>query len=163
MASISISGWSGSGGRTYTLTVTESSYNAKTNTSVVSWTLSASGGSSWYDYYLYASVNGTVVYNQSGSWSKGSFPAATGSTSGTMTISHGSDGKKTISFYIEGYAYTYSTYSNSGTLALTNLDRTAPTITAGTASNITVSGFQIPATSNVTCSQCKQHLHSIRA
>ena len=153
MASISISGWSGSGGRTYTLTVTESSYNAKTNTSVVSWTLSASGGSSWYDYYLYASVNGTVVYNQSGSWSKGSFPAATGSTSGTMTISHGSDGKKTISFYIEGYAYTYSTYSNSGTLALTNLDRTAPTITAGTASNITVSGFQIPASANTTCSQ----------
>lgn len=124
MASISISGWSGAN-RTYTLTVTESSYSSTANTSTVSWSLSASGGSTWYDYYLYASVNGTVVYNGSGSWSKGSFPAATGSTSGSMTISHNSDGKKSISFYIEGYAYQYSTKSNSGSLTLTNIDRTA--------------------------------------
>lgn len=151
MASCSISGWGGAEGRTYTLTVVEQSYSATANTSVVKWTLSASGGSSWMDYYLYASVNGTVVYNQSGSWSKGSFPAATGSTSGTMTISHGSDGKKTIGFYIEGYAVQYSTKSASGSLALTNIDRTAPTITQSAITDITKEGFTIHATSNTNC------------
>lgn len=151
MASISISGWSGAEGRTYTLSVTEQSYSATANTSVVKWTLTASGGSSWMDYYLYASVNGTVVYNQSGSWSKGSFPAATGSTSGTMTISHGSDGKKTIGFYIKGYAVQYSTKSASGSMALTNIDRTAPTITQAAITDITKEGFTIHATSNTNC------------
>ena len=151
MASCSISGWGVD--RTYTLSVTEQSYNAKTNQSVVKWTLSASGSSTWYDYYLYASVNGTKVYSESGSWSKGSFPASTGSTSGTMTINHNSDGKKSISFYIEGYAYQYSTKSSSGSLTLTNLDRTAPTITASDIFDIDVDKFKITATSNVTCSQ----------
>lgn len=150
MASISISGWGV--GRSYTLTVTESSYNSINNTSVVSWTLSASGdGGTWYDYYLYASVNGTAVFNRSGSWSDGAFPAATGSTSGTMTISHNADGAKSISFYIEGYAYQYSTKSSSGTLTLTNIDRTAPTVTQADIANIDVNGFTISATSNVNC------------
>lgn len=151
MASISISGWSGAEGRTYTLSVTEQSYSATANTSVVKWTLTASGGSSWMDYYLYASVNGTVVYNQSGSWSKGSFPAATGFTSGTMTISHNSNGAKSISFYIEGYAVQYSTKSASGSLTLTNIDRTAPTITQAAITDITKEGFTIHATSNTNC------------
>ena len=159
MASISISGWGV--GRYYTLTVTESSYNSINNTSVVSWTLSASGDSgTWYDYYLYASVNGTVVYNGSGSWSAGTFPAATGSKSGTMTISHGTDGKKTISFYIEGYAYQYSTKSNSGSLTLTNIDRTAPTVTQADISNIDVTSFTISATSNVNCDRWDYSLNN---
>lgn len=149
MASISISGWSAD--RSYSLTVTEQSYNSVANTSVVQWTLTASGGGTWYDYYLYASVNGTVVYNKSGGWSEGTFPAATGSTSGTMTISHNSDGAKSISFYIEGYAMQYSTKSNSGTLTLTNIDRTAPTITQANISSINVTSFTISATSNVNC------------
>ena len=152
MASCSISGWSGAD-RSYTLTVTEQSYNHKTNTSVVKWTLSSNGGSTWYDYYLYASVNGTKVYSESGSWSKGSFPASTGSTSGTMTITHNSGGDKSISFYIEGYAYVYSTKSASGSLGLTKLDRAAPTVSASAASNITINSFNITASSNVTCSQ----------
>ena len=152
MASISISGWGV--GRSYTLSVTESSYNSVANTSVVSWTLSASGDSgTWYDYYLKAVVNGTTVYNKSGGWSDGSFPAATGSTSGSMTISHGSDGKKTISFSIEGYAYSYSTKSNSGTLTLTNIDRSAPSISISSPSSITINSMNVTATSNVQCDQ----------
>ena len=159
MASISISGWGV--GRSYTLTVTESSYNSINNTSVVSWTLSASGDSgTWYDYYLYASVNGTVVYNKSGGWSDGAFPAATGSKSGTMTISHGSDGKKTISFYIEGYAYSYSTKSSSGSLTLTNIDRTAPTVTQANITNIDTNSFTISATSNVNCDRWDYSLNN---
>ena len=159
MASISISGWGV--GRYYTLSVTESSYDPITNTSVVSWTLSASGdGGTWYDYYLYASVNGTAVYNSSGSWSRGSFPAATGSTSGTMTISHNADGSKSIGFYIEGYAYQYSTKSSSGSLALTTIDRTPPTITQADISEIDVNGFKISATSNVNCDRWDYSLNN---
>lgn len=155
MASISISGWGVD--RSYSLSVTESSYNAKTNTSVVSWTLTASGGSTWYDYYLYASVNGTQIFNDWGNWSYGAFPAATGSKSGTMTITHNSGGDKSISFYIEGYAYQYSTKSASGSLTLTKLDRTAPKVTSGSSStyvsNITINSFKIKVNSDVTCSQ----------
>ena len=154
MASISISGWSGSEGRTLTLTVTESSYDAKANTSVVSWSVSVSGGSSNYmTTYLYASVNGTVVYNNTASYTSQAFPAIRGTKSGTMTISHGSDGKKTIGFYIEGYAVSYSTKSASGSLALTNLDRVAPTVTAGTPYDIGTNSFKIVANSNATCRQ----------
>lgn len=161
MASISISGWNGSGGRTYTLTVTESSYSAINNTSVVHWELtSSSGGGYWYDYYLYASVNGTQIWNSSGG-ANGSFPSNTGTKTGNMTISHGSDGKKTIGFYIEGYAYTYSTKSASGSLQLTSLDRVAPTVTAGDAYDLGTNGFTIQATSNVQCKQWAYRLKTV--
>ena len=159
MASISISGWSGAD-RTFTLTVTESSYNSISNTSVVAWTLTASGSGTWYDSYLYASVNGTVVFNASKGWSSGEFPAATGSRSGTMTISHGSDGKKTISLYIEGYAFQYSTKSNSTTMALTDIDRVAPTITQSDITNIDVTSFTISATSNENCDRWEYSLNN---
>lgn len=150
MASISISGWGVD--RTYTLSVVESSYSAASNSSVVTWTLTSSGTSTKFDYYLKASVNGTQIWNSSGGWNN-SFPSATGSRSGTMTISHGSDGKKSIGFYIEGYAYVYSTKSASGSLTLTNLDRVAPTVTAGTPYDIGTTSFKIRATSNATCKQ----------
>lgn len=152
MASISISGWGGSEGRTLTLTATESSYDARANTSVVSWSVSVSGGSSNYmTTYLYASVNGTVVYNNTASYTSQAFPAIRGTKSGTMTVSHGSNGAKSVSLYIEGYAVTYSTLSKSGTLTLTTIDRTAPTVTNGTITDITKEGFTIHATSNVNC------------
>ena len=65
MASCSVSGWSNAGSRTFTLAVTEQSYNAKTNKSVVKWTLSVTGESFSADTYIYASVNGTKVYSLS--------------------------------------------------------------------------------------------------
>lgn len=153
---ISISGWGVD--RTYALNVWEESYDSVANTSVVGWQVLSEGSSTKYDYYLKATVNGTTVWNSSGSWSD-SFPSATGVKGGYLTISHESDGKKSISLYIEGYAYQYSTKSASGTLTLTNIDRTAPTITASSASNISVSGFQITATSNV---QCRQWAYRIK-
>ena len=157
MASISISGWGVD--RTYTLTVTESSYNAKTNTSVVAWTLTSSGTSTKFDYYLYASVNGTVVFNSSGGWNN-AFPSATGSKSGTMTISHGSDGKKTIGFYIEGYAYVYSTKTASGSLTLTNLDRVAPTVTLDSITNIGTDSITFTMSANASCNKWWYQLNS---
>lgn len=153
MASISISGWSGSNGRTFTLTVTEQSYDSIANTSVVKWTLSASGDGQWYNTYLYASVNGTAVFNAYKGWETGEFPAADGSRSGTATISHNADGTKSISFYIEGYCYqgSWDSRSKSGSLTLTSIDRAAPTITQADISNIDVTSFTISATSDVNC------------
>ena len=112
-------------GRTFTLSVWEKSYSTANNTSDVSWELSISGGgTSWYDTYAKATVNGSVVYNQTASWSTGAFPAKDGSVSGTITgIGHDSEGKKSITFALEGYSYSYSTQSTSGSLTLTNIPR----------------------------------------
>ena len=162
MASISISGWSGSNGRTFTLTVTEQSYDSVANTSVVKWTLSASGDGQWYNTYLYASVNGTAVFNAYKGWETGEFPAADGSRSGTATISHNADGTKSISFYIEGYCYqgSWDSRSKSGSLTLTSIDRAAPTITQADISNIDVTSFTISATSDVNCDRWDYSLNN---
>lgn len=108
----------------YQFDVWESSVDEKNNQSTVSWTLTAGGASSpdiCYDFYLYASINDTAVYSRSGSWSVLDFPAKDGSTSGSMTIKHNTDGSKSINFYMEGYRFVYSTQSGSGTLVLTNI------------------------------------------
>lgn len=159
MAAISISGWAGAGDRTFTLTVVEQSYDSIANTSVVKWTLTVSGGNNQsMDTYVSGWVNGTRVFDlvkhatDDGGYTWNGFPANVGSTSGTLTISHNADGQKTIGFAIEGYAVQYSIKSNhNGSLALTTIDRTAPTITQDDISNIDVTSFTISATSNVNC------------
>ena len=53
-------------GRTFTLTVEETSYSVENNTSNIKWTLSITGGgSTYYDSYAKATVNGSVVFNAS--------------------------------------------------------------------------------------------------
>ncbi len=83
-------------GRTFKLEVVETSYSIENNTSNIQWTLSISGGGgSYYDSYAKATVNGNVVYNETKSWSSGSFPAKDGNVSGTISnIAHDSQGKK---------------------------------------------------------------------
>lgn len=112
-------------GRTFKLEVVETSYSIENNTSNIQWTLSISGsGGTYNDSYAKATVNGTVVYNETKSWSSGSFPAKDGSVSGAISnIAHDSQGKKSISFALEGYSYVYNTQSTSGSLALTNIPR----------------------------------------
>lgn len=114
-------------GRTFTLSVVETSYSIANNTSNISWTLSISGGgSTYYNSYAKATVNGSVVYNESKTWDTYSFPAKDGSVSGTINgIAHDSQGKKSISFALEGYSYSYNTQSTSGSLTLTNIPRYA--------------------------------------
>lgn len=112
-------------GRTFKLEVVETSYSIENNTSNIQWTLSISGGGgSYYDSYAKATVNGNVVYNETKSWSSGSFPAKDGNVSGTISnIAHDSQGKKSISFALEGYSYVYNTQSTSGSLTLTDIPR----------------------------------------
>ena len=148
MASVTIGPFSGTS-RTMKLTVTEQSVDSVNNTSVVKWVAETLGDSTWYDSHLKVEVNGSKVYEKTVGWNDG-FPAQQGSTSGTATISHNEDGKKSISFKITGYANVYSDLTASGTLALTNIDRTAPTVTQSV-SAVSSTKLSLQATANVEC------------
>lgn len=144
MASISISGWSGSSGRTYTLEVTEGDYNSSTKKSTLSWKVTASGGNgSWYDSYLYASVNGGQVYSRKVGWSDGKLPAANGSESGTVTVDRSTGAAISVPFYIEGYCFDYTVKSKSG-----SIDLAARTCSISYAAN---GGSSTPSTQTKTC------------
>ena len=85
-------------GRYLRLSITEST-NAKTNKSTLSWTLTSAGGS--VNYYSIGettiTINGTQVYHKAQTaWDDKVFPAAKGSTSGTIDVTHLSDGTKSI-------------------------------------------------------------------
>lgn len=115
-------------GRTFTLNVSESSYSIENNTSNIYWEINISGGGTqWYDTYCKAIVNGSVVFNESKSWSSAVFPAKDGSVSGYIyNIPHDSEGRASVSFYIEGYSEVYDTKSASGSLTLTTIPRATP-------------------------------------
>lgn len=117
-----------SNGRKFTLSVVEESYSIENNTSNIRWTITISGGgSTYYDSYCKATVNGSVVYNQTKGWSSGAFPAKDGSVTDTISnIPHDSVGKATISFALEGYSYVYSTQYASDSLKLTDIPRATP-------------------------------------
>ena len=112
-------------GRTFKLSVTETEYSVENNTSTVKWEITISGGGTqWYDSYCKATVNGSVVYNETKGWSTGTFPAKDGSVSGYIyDIPHDSQGKASISFALEGYSEVYSTKYASGSLELTTIPR----------------------------------------
>ena len=92
--------------------------NEATNKSTITWTLSSVGSEDKY----YATgpttvtINGTqVFYKARVPWYDRVFPAAKGSTSGTMTIDHNDNGSKTIAvsmstviYYGSGSLKTYS-------------------------------------------------------
>lgn len=115
-------------GRTFTLSVIETDYSREKNTSTIKWEISISGGGSqWYDSYCKAIVNGSTVFNETKTWSSGTFPAKDGSVSGYIyNVSHDSEGKGSVSFYIEGYSEVYSTKSASDSLTLTTIPRATP-------------------------------------
>lgn len=135
-------------GRTFTLTVEETSYSIANNTSDVKWTLSISGGGGYYNTsYARVVVNGVERYNSGQvSWETRTFPAADGSTSGTVTgIEHNSEGKASISFQVQGYSYMFSTQTANGSLKLTDIPRasipTCSNTTLGTAVTINTNRY----------------------
>lgn len=102
------------------------------NTSTIKWTLYSEGGS--VNYYstgpTTVTINGTqVYYSARKEWSTYSFPASKGSVSGTLTVTHNSDGKKSISVSLSTAIYYGSVTTNSGTWTLDNIPRQA-TITS---------------------------------
>ena len=130
MASISKNG--SRGHHKFTLTVNESSYSIANNTSAVTFNFSMGHVVAGYDWNYSSkcvtckcTINGNTytkkLYKYGGS---GTVTLA----SGTITVPHNSDGKKTISFSFSvsdgiGASYTPGSASASGSLALTNIPR----------------------------------------
>ena len=139
-------------GRYLQLTITES-IDAKGNYSTLNWTLQSIGGA--VNYYSIAptkiTINGTVVYDKGAtSWSSKVFPAAKGSTSGSLTVYHGSDGKKSISVGFSTRVYISAAAEYGGTMTLTNIDRSAPSISISV-SDITANSVKLSASASTTC------------
>ena len=77
------------------------------------------------------------------------FPAAKGSVSGSLPVVHNSDGTKTATVEFFTRVYVFGSLDYGGTMTLTNIDRTAPTVSCSV-SGITASGFKITANSSAT-------------
>lgn len=138
-------------GRYLQLTITET-VNVAANTSTLNWTLTSAGGS--VNYYTVdattVTINGTQVYYKARTaWDAKVFPAAKGSTSGSITVAHNSDGKKSITVGFSTRVYIYGPQEYGGSMTLTAIDRTAPTVTFST-SAVTAYGFKISASSSAT-------------
>lgn len=152
----------------------EENYSVTANTSTI--TVTAKIKSSGYynqDYYPNGSisVNGTklVTFNSATPThmvyvvSRNTYYGFT-NTSGTSkttwksgSITHNSDGTKSVDIAADFYLYTPGGNYGSGTrikgsktVALTSIDRAAPTVSVS-ASNITTTGFKISASTNVNC------------
>lgn len=101
------------------------------NKSTINWTLSSKGG----EHTRYATgpttviINGQQVYYRARAWQIYAFPETVGSTSGTITVDHLSDGSKTIAVSMTTDIYDGVLDNYSGTWQLDNIPRQA-TITA---------------------------------
>jgi hypothetical protein len=98
------------------------------NKSTINWTLTSAGGES--NYYTTGPtkvyINGTEVYSKGRTdWSAKTFPAAKGSVSGSLTVSHNNDGNKSISVSFSTAIYTATVSTYSGTWALDSNPRQA--------------------------------------
>lgn len=147
-------------GRYLQLTVTET-VNAASNSSTLSWTLTSAGGASTY-YTIEETtvkINGTQVYYKARTaWDSYVFPAAKGSVSGTIDVTHNSNGAKSVAIEFLTSVYYYGASDYGGTMTLTNIDRTAPTVSCSI-SNITATGFKITANASATVDEWSYSLN----
>ena len=135
-----------------------STTNIANNTSTINWTLYSEGGSS--SYYstgpTTVKINNVEVYSKSRvNYSSQTFPAKKGSTSGTLTVTHNSDGKKSISVSLATAIYTSTVTTNSTTWTLDDIPRYATLTSAPNFTDIqnpTIE-YSNPAGSNVTSLQ----------
>lgn len=126
-------------GRYLELTCTQTP-NVADNTSTIKWTLKATGGSSGYYTTGPTTVkinDEQVYYKARVSYSSKSFPAATGSTSGSIIVKHNNDGSLSIPVSLTTAIYTASTSTKSGTWTLDKIARGA---TISSAPNFTDEG-----------------------
>ena len=103
-------------GRYLQLTVTET-VNPSANSSTLNWTLTSTGGST--SYYAVGettiTINGTQVYhNNAMGWTTKTFPVAKGSTSGSITIAHDSNGTKSVYISFKTRVYESSPLEYAG-------------------------------------------------
>lgn len=141
-------------GRYLQLTITES-VNVVENTSTLTWVLQSLGGS--VNYYTTGpttvTINGTQVYYKARTaWSTSQFPAAKGSTSGTITVAHDSNGSKSISVGFSTAIYTSTVTEHGDTMVLSNIDRAAPSVSVNV-SSITANSIKITVSSSATANK----------
>ena len=123
---------SGYDGRYLTLSWSVQSQSTENNSSTISWTLKGAGsaGSSWYRAGNFKVViNGVTVYSSS---TRIQLYNGTVVASGTLQISHNSDGTKTFSASAQAGIYTVAVNcTGSGTFTLPTISRYA-TVTGAT-------------------------------
>lgn len=130
-------------GRSLTLSWTLSSQNIEQNYSTISWSLKGSGAASGWvmSGEFKAVINGTTVYSSS---DRIELRNNTVVASGSLKISHTSNGTKSFSLSCEAGIYTYAVSATaSGTHTLNTIPRastvSAVNATMGSASTITIS------------------------
>lgn len=153
--SVSTSAYTTDAGNKWTVVLNWSAtQNVIKNTSTISWNIKAGyTGSSTSAYVVVgevrATINGTQVFYR-GTADRSECTKGKQIASGTITVSHDSDGTKDVAMKIEAGIYEWAiNKTGSKTFTLDQIDRAAPTITCAT-SNITSAGFKIAGTSNVT-------------
>ena len=111
-------------GRYLKLTCTQVQ-NVSTNKSTIKWKLESLGGSVSYYYTgpTTVTINGTQVYYKART--SDAFPGIKGSASGELTVSHNTDGSKSISVSLSTAIYVKAVTSNSGTWTLDKIPRQA--------------------------------------
>lgn len=140
------------GGRYLQLTVTEG-INVINNKNKLSWVFSSIGGTN--DFYSVAptsiKIAGVEVYSKGAtSYTAQKFPAAKGSVSGTLELDYPDDGKYgDIEVVFSTRVYHSTAVDYGGKMTLTNIDRTAPTVTLSV-SDITYNSFKLSVTASVT-------------
>ena len=127
-------------GRNLTLSWT-ATQNIDTNKSTVSWTLSNSGGdASWYAMrHLIVTIDGTTVYTRDARYEQ----YAGTISSGSITLSHDSNGQKSFAVTIQAAVYNSAVNARANkTFTLDRIYRTSTlssdNFTMGTAGTITV-------------------------
>lgn len=134
------------------LTITQEK-NVAENKSILNWKFESIGGKEGVNYVsTYATtikINGTQVYYVGAKpWDGYEFPAARGSVSGSITVTHNSDGSLTVPVYFKTGVYASAYHKDyGGTFVLDKIERastvsctdadigTAPTITIKTESS----------------------------
>ena len=129
-------------GRYLKLTCTSSQdiANNKTN---ISWKLESIGGSSGhYATIVRVNINGSEVYSIDKGYSYDAFPVTKGSTTGSTSVTMGSDGNKSITIYMDAAIYTSSTTRYSDTWTLNTVPR-YPTISSFSVNKISGSSTSL--------------------
>ena len=117
----------GYGGRILRLYCTQTK-DISSNKSKISWTLYSEGGS--VNYYstgpTTVKINGTqVYYKERADWTTYEFPAAKGSVSGSIYVSHNSNGSKSITVELSTAIYYGSVNSYTSNWTLDSIPRKA--------------------------------------
>lgn len=155
------------GGRYLKLTVVEESWSASNNTSTARWTLESIGGT--HDYYSVYNwgvwVGGHEIYGtqttrvNSQTPTNTVFPAAKGSTTGTITVNHNADGSAAdVGFTLKGSIYNNNDNTYTGKIPLTHIPRYA-TITTHQVNSVSQDSISIKWNADVSCSEVQYSLN----